>query len=90
MLNPNMDIKCDIDIFLNDSEKWIDAYTGEFLQGFFVKNAEEFEEWLIKTRESFKEKYVTKLYDKISEDIKNSIDDNIERCAKSLINVDEI
>lgn len=37
MLNPNMDIKCDIDIFLNDSEKWIDAYTGEFLQGFFVK-----------------------------------------------------
>ncbi|MBU5485436.1 AAA family ATPase [Clostridium sp. MSJ-11] len=89
MLNPNMDIELDIDIFLNDKDKCIEAYKGEFLQGFFVKNAEEFEEWVIKTRENLKEKYIGKLYDKISEDIKNSIDNNIERYAKLLINVDE-
>lgn len=89
MLNAEMDIKSDIDIFLKDNEKWIEAYTGEFLQGFFVKNAEEFEEWIIKARDNYKEQFVTKLYDKITEDIKNSNDNNIERYAKLLINVDE-
>ncbi|WP_027626832.1 AAA family ATPase [Clostridium lundense] len=89
MINPDMDLKSDIDCFLNDKEKWIEAYTGEFLQGFFVKNAEEFEEWAIKTRENYKEQFVMKLYDKITEDIKNSNDSNIERYTKLLINIDE-
>lgn len=89
MMNPDVNLKSDIDCFLNNEEKWIEAYTGEFLQGFFVKNAEEFEEWMIKTRDNYKEQFVMKLYDKITEDIKNSNDANMERYAKLLINIDE-
>lgn len=89
MVNPNIDINIDIDTFLNDEDGNMEAYKGEFLQGFFVKNAEEFEDWIIKTRDNLREKYIFKLYDKISEDTKKSIGDNIERYCKLLINVDE-
>ncbi|PRR76875.1 Tetratricopeptide repeat protein [Clostridium liquoris] len=89
MLNGDIDIKSDIDIFLNDNEKWIEAYTGEFLQGFFVKNAEEFEDWIIKARENYQEQYQGKLYDQINKDINNCNASNIERYAKLLISVDE-
>lgn len=89
MLNGDIDIKSDIDIFLKDNEKWIEVYTGEFLQGFFVKNAEEFEDWMTKMRDNYQEQYREKLYDKINKGINDSDYSNIERYAKLLINVDE-
>ncbi|WP_125152784.1 AAA family ATPase [Clostridium rectalis] len=91
MLNPEVNIETDVDIFLNlkDDEKLIDTYTGEFLQGFYVKNAEEFENWTMKMRDQFKETYVDKLYEQIQIKSKNKEKSNIEKYAKLLIEVDE-
>jgi len=89
MLNPEFNIDVDIDVFLNDEEDFIDVYRGEFLQGFFVKNAEQFDEWLFKEKERFKILYVSKLYEKIELDLQQNNSSNIEKYTKKLINIDE-
>lgn len=90
LLNPEMEIKTDVDEFLSD-KKDIKDYEGELLQGFFVKNAEEFENWLDKTREHYKSIYISSLYEDIASkiangDLKNNL---IEKYARILIRIDE-
>ncbi|MBE6081195.1 MAG: tetratricopeptide repeat protein [Tissierellaceae bacterium] len=89
MLNPEINIKSDVDIFLKDHEKSIEVYTGEFLQGFFIKDAEGFEKWLDKLKEDFREQYITKIYERIEEDEKKSYFKDIGKYAKLIIAADE-
>lgn len=87
MLNTELEIKTDVDDFIRSKDEWLELYKGEFLQGFFVKNAQGFEEWTIKMREHLKETYRNKLYDKISNSKESSED--VETYAKLLIQSDE-
>ncbi|WP_427338230.1 AAA family ATPase [Caloranaerobacter sp. DY30410] len=89
MLNPEIDLHTDLDIFLSDSDNDIEAYSGEFLQGFLVKDAQKFDEWLINTRENFKEIYISKLYKRINESQFKKEYDLVEKYAKLLIEADE-
>ncbi|OAA92184.1 AAA family ATPase [Clostridium ljungdahlii] len=73
ILNPSITFQCDIYRFLDKSgikEKTknssneleiVKAYKGDFLEGFYVKNAEAFEEWMLRVRGQFKQKYINKL-----------------------------
>ncbi|MDD2482465.1 MAG: AAA family ATPase, partial [Lutispora sp.] len=88
MLNPNVQIFSDLELLLSDDE-WIDAYTGDFLQGFIVKDEEALEEWIINSKEKYKSLYVQKLYKKIKEDFTHSHYDSVEQCARQLIQIDE-
>lgn len=88
MLNPQIKIFSDLELLLSD-DKWIDSYTGEFLQGFLVKDEEIFEDWIMNSREKYKSLYVQKLYKKIKEDFTYSNYDGVEQCARRLIEIDE-
>lgn len=50
MLNENLDLTLDIDQFLQAPQENLHLYTGEFLQGFFLKGAETYEYWIVKMR----------------------------------------
>ncbi len=59
VLNDRWEIDCDYDRFLRDND--FSAYRGPFLQGFSVKNAFSYEEWLGRTREKLHAQYLLAL-----------------------------
>ncbi|NME96027.1 AAA family ATPase [Clostridium cochlearium] len=89
MLNNKLNIYTDVDLFLQDKdeEKCIDVYKGDFLKGFYVKNAEGFEEWVFKTRENYKTTYKEKIQNEINN--LGGKDNKTEKYAKLLILTDE-
>lgn len=62
-LNPNIKFIWDVDLFLTENE--LSVYKGSLLQGFNVKNAYLYEDWLDEKRKSLKELYLNKLYNNI-------------------------
>ncbi|SHI59002.1 AAA family ATPase [Lutispora thermophila] len=88
MFNSNVKVDSDIEKLLSDDE-WIDAYTGDFLQGFIVKDEEALENWILESREKYRSIYVQKLYEKIKRDFKSRKYESVEKCARRLIEVDE-
>ena len=65
ILNEELDIQCDIDLFLSQPQEHLDLYAGEFLQGFFLKDAESYEYWITKMRNFYREKFSCECYAKI-------------------------
>jgi DNA-binding SARP family transcriptional activator len=49
IINPDWEYTCDYDRFIQDGD--FSAYAGPFLQGFSVKHAFSYEEWLSRTRD---------------------------------------
>lgn len=62
-LNPELYFEIDYDQLM-ENEK-LDVYQGEFLHGFYVKNAPEFESWLETERTFLKDTYLRKLYERM-------------------------
>ncbi|SCZ05318.1 AAA family ATPase [Alkaliphilus peptidifermentans] len=87
MLNPDIQINIDIEAFLKQNKEAIDLYTGEFLQGFSLKDGESFEEWMINTREAYKDMYISLLYNLLDNKSNLSLE-KIEYYTKLLINAD--
>ncbi|WP_053955846.1 AAA family ATPase [Inediibacterium massiliense] len=69
MLNPDIKIKADLYDFLRDQHK-VEGYE-EFLKGFHVKDAEEFQTWACQYDSYVKELYMKRLMEKIEESISN-------------------
>lgn len=63
-LNPELTFQIDYDLFTDSNQ--LDLYGEEFLHGFYVKNAAEFEDWLTLERTSMKELYLQRLYQRMS------------------------
>ena len=89
ILNDKLDIQIDTDEFLKNPEENTALYTGEFLQGFFLKEAQDYECWITKTRTFFTEKFVTSCYRRIENDIHNKNYELVEDNIKKLIEIDE-
>lgn len=62
-LNPEFTYDIDYDRFL--ASDGLELYENELLQGFDLKNAEAFEEWLALERTSLKDSYLRRLYDRM-------------------------
>lgn len=60
ILNPSLDIDIDLDSFLANNR--LELYTGGLLQGFGVKNAYAYEEWLANKQNSVRETYINRLF----------------------------
>ena len=60
-LNPEITFIIDYEEFL--SQKKYELYNGDFLQGFYIKSADEFEEWLGMERISARDAYLRMLYE---------------------------
>ncbi|MEA1939862.1 MAG: AAA family ATPase [Candidatus Caldatribacteriota bacterium] len=88
-LNPKLEIKLDLDIFLQDNIVGINVYAGEFLKGFFVKQAERFEEWMVERKRHYHELYIRKLYFQLNKNFKEKSYNNTEYYAKLIIKADK-
>lgn len=88
MFNSEIQVCSDLERLLSDDE-WIDAYTGDFLQGFIVKDEETLENWILESRDKYRSIYVQKLYEKIKEDFTKNDYESVEQCARRLIEIDE-
>jgi len=82
-------IKLDLDIFLHDNTEEVNAYAGEFLKGFSVKQAEVFEEWMLERRRYYHELYIKKLYFQLNKNSKKKLYNEVEYYAKLIIKADE-
>lgn len=59
--NPDISIQTDYDAFIKENRQ--ELYRGEFLQGFSVKNAPEFEEWISVERGFLRDTYLRNLFE---------------------------
>ncbi len=90
LLNPDISIETDLQEFLKDSEASVEAYGGEFLKGFLVKEVDKYEEWMSHCRDYYRDLYMSKLYERISQCSKKNEHGRLEHYAKLLINEDPL
>ncbi|KAB3533508.1 AAA family ATPase [Alkaliphilus serpentinus] len=88
MLNPDIHIEADIDTFLLHNSHSIKAYTGDFLQGFSLKEGEAFEEWMYTTRELYKDLYIALLYNEINKESQIKGYEIVEQYCKLIMTID--
>lgn len=88
MLNTDINIECDLFNLLRQASESIYSCQGEFLQGFYVKGCEGFEEWLQSTREHCKGMYTALLYNQIDVNIRENRVEGVEQLARLLVTAD--
>lgn len=64
-VNPELRIQVDVKNFEKDPEGRLDLYQGSFLQGFFIKDAEEYENWYLTERDHLESLYTEALRQKL-------------------------
>lgn len=89
MLNEALEIESDVDLFIHSPQENMYLYTGDFLQGFFLKDAESYEYWIVKMRSYYKEKFSKECYLKIEADIQNKNYSEVENHIQRLTDLDE-
>lgn len=90
MLNPEIDMNTDLQGFLEEGAASIDAYGGEFLKGFLVKEGEKYEEWMFRCRDKYRDLYISKLYGRLNLCTAAKDSNGLEHYAKLLINEDPL
>jgi len=88
MLNTEIHIETDLTSFLSDEGDFIEAYNGEFLKGFLVKDGEKYEEWVFRSRDKYRDIYIAKLYARLEKCDAVGDSQRLENYAKLLINED--
>lgn len=88
-IDPNLQIETDVDLFNQNPIENLHLYQGEFLQGFFIKEAESFDYWITKMRNYFEEKFISTSYEKLEKDIEDENYENVEKEINKLIQIDE-
>lgn len=86
MVNEAWEIDCDYDRFLSEHD--YSAYQGPFLQGFSVKNAFSYEEWLGRTRDKLQERYLSGLAKRAEEAQQAGQPDMAQRYATEYLRED--
>lgn len=90
LLNPDISVETDLQKFLEESEESVEAYGGEFLKGFLVKDGDKYEEWMFRCRDYYKDLYISKLYERLNQSSAIMDRDKVEYYAKLLINEDPL
>lgn len=87
-LSTSIIIETDIDNFINNKSE-INLYHGEFLKGFILKDADNFQQWVYETRAELEGIYLKRLYEQILIESKNKNYEKVEKYCKLLIKADE-
>lgn len=88
-LNPDLNIKIDVELFLKSPKHHLNLYQGDFLQGFYLKNCEEFELWMSKLRLQYEQIFLKASYQKVEEGLSLGNEEDNEQYLKQLIERDE-
>lgn len=89
IMNPDWKWYTDIQNFLSEEKNSWKNYQQEFLQGFSVKDAEDFDGWMLKKRQEYEEIYLRKLHHEIKRAEEAGDIDQILELGKALIRQDE-
>lgn len=87
-LNPELEIRLDIDIIRDTTVGNIDAFSGDFLEDFYLKSSYEYEEWLHTERQYYKELYISNLYEILESKNGKINNEKIEGMCKQIIKKD--
>lgn len=88
-LDWNQDIFCDALKFADNPVDNLTLYGGDFLDGFYIKDSEEYEFWTMKMRAFYQEKYIANAYRVLSEAIDKGHFDRVEKPLHTLVEMDE-
>ena len=86
-LNPDLDLHLDVQLFERDPIRHLNLYQGDFLEGFYVKDDEDFDQWASRKRNAYKQLYIESCYQKIDQD--GFGDPSIESLLHHLVELDE-
>ncbi len=89
-LNSDIEITTDLQSFLLEEESSTEAYGGEFLKGFLLKDGYKYEEWMFQCRDYYKDMYIAKLYKRLNQYVEKNEVSKLEYYAKLLINEDSL
>jgi len=87
-LNPDVYIESDYDTFIQN-ENNIDAYKGEFLHGYAVKDTDEFERWMYEVRDECNYLYHNRLWNKLKQCKESKDYLQLENICRMIIKIDE-
>ncbi|WP_293874763.1 AAA family ATPase [Streptococcus sp. A12] len=86
-LNPELNLSLDVQLFERDPISNLHLYQGDFLEGFYVKDDEDFDQWASRKRSAYKQLYIESCYQKI--DKEGLGDPGIESLLHHLVELDE-
>ena len=86
-LNPDLSLSLDVQLFERDPISHLDLYQGDFLEGFYVKDDEDFDQWASRKRNAYKQLYIESCYQKIDQE--GFGDPGIESLLHHLVELDE-
>ncbi|MEG2708830.1 MAG: BTAD domain-containing putative transcriptional regulator, partial [Vagococcus sp.] len=88
-LSEEVEIDLDVDNFMSDTQNHLSLYRDSFLKGFFLKDCEGFEFWMIKMRNFYEKIFLQECFKKIENDIETGRFGDVEKNIQRLINIDE-
>ena len=86
-LNPDLRLSLDVQHFERDQIGNLELYQGEFLEGFYVKDDEDFDQWASRKKSTYKQLYIESCYQKIAQD--GFGEPSIESLLHHLVELDE-
>lgn len=89
-LNEAIDIQTDLEDFLKDPKGKSYLYQGDFLQGFNLRDSEEYERWVHNKRSQYFESYYRNLQEKASQDLESRDLTSVEADLQRLIDLDNL
>ncbi len=89
ILNPKSIVNIDvIQLLENNNINLLEQYRGNFLEGFSIKDAKYFEEWMLAERDKYRNIYIQRLWKEISQNIKDKRFLEVEQYCKALNGID--
>lgn len=87
-LNTDIDFYIDVEEFERDPENNLSLYTDEFLKGFYVKEATDFEYWITELRTYYKDLYISNSEKKMEKNFKSKNFQQLEMDINNIISAD--
>ena len=86
-LNPDLNLSLDVQLFERDPISNLHLYQGDFLEGFYVKDDEDFDQWASRKRSAYKQLYIESCYQKIDKEGLGDL--SVESLLHHLVELDE-
>ena len=86
-LNPELNLSLDVQLFERDPIRNLHLYQGDFLEGFYVKDDEDFDQWASRKRSAYKQLYIESCYQKIDKEGLGDL--SVESLLHHLVELDE-
>lgn len=88
-MNPDIDISCDVQLFLSDPLRHLHLFKGKFLKNFYIKNCPEFDLWTEKIRSRLEKTYLQACQQLLDKQEHLSDLEGAENLILRMINMDE-